>query len=397
MIKHFNEFVAEAVEDTERLSHLEHPEDHVINAGASGAHHSVRTLVGVHHSILGHKTPVKLTTKYDGAPSLVFGTHPDTKKFFVASKSAFNKTPKINYSHEDIDRNHGHAPGLADKLKTALTHLPKVTPHGRVFQGDVMYTKSDVQTTATHHHFKPNTIQYSVKRNSEHGRKIEHAHIGVAVHTEYKGDSQASMKAHFAPDTSGFKDHPDAHIIGTNTKAKAGEYTPKQRVQFFSHIKKAKEANQHVGGDAHIGPAAEHMKTYINHTVRQGTTPSVSGLIKHITTKHDAKKALLKTPAAQDKVESQKNQLVGHVKQHADKFRNTLDVHKHISAAKHVLVKALSNSDDFEHSIAGKKTGPEGHVAILGHKPIKLVDRRKGGFAAANMNAGGISQAKKAK
>src|SRR5512135_127007 len=128
MVKNFSQFLAEAVEDTERLSHLEHPEDHVINAGSEGAHHSVRTLVGVHHAILGHKTPVKVTTKYDGAPALIFGTHPETKKFFVASKSAFNKKPKINYSHEDVDRNHGHAPGLADKLKTALTHLPKVTP-----------------------------------------------------------------------------------------------------------------------------------------------------------------------------------------------------------------------------------------------------------------------------
>lgn len=396
MVKNFSQFLAEAVEDTERLSHLEHPEDHVINAGSEGAHHSVRTLVGVHHAILGHKTPVKVTTKYDGAPALIFGTHPETKKFFVASKSAFNKKPKINYSHEDVDRNHGHAPGLADKLKTALTHLPKVTPHGRVFQGDVMYTKHDVQTDETHHHFKPNTIQYSVKKNSEHGKKIAKAHIGVAVHTEYKGDSVAHMKAHFAPDIGDFKQHDDAHIIGTHTQHKPAEYSPKERVKFFSHIKKAKEENlKH--SDAHIEPVKDHVKTYINATVRSGTKPTVKGLVQHITDKHEAKKALLKTDKSRGAVEAKKQELVGHVKSHEDAFHQTLKVHGHIAAAKHVLVKALAKTDEFEHSIGGKKTGPEGHVAILGSKPIKLVDRTKGGFSAANLNAGGIRSLKKPK
>ena len=396
MVKHFSQFLAEAVADTERLSHLEHPEDHVINAGSEGAHHSVRTLVGVHHAILGHKTPVKVTTKYDGAPSLIFGHHPETKKFFVASKSAFNKTPKINYSHEDVDRNHGHAPGLADKLKTALTHLPKVTPHGRVFQGDVMYTKHDVESDETHHHFKPNTIKYSVKKNSEQGRKIGKAHIGVAVHTEYKGDSVAHMKAHFGADVSDFKEHDDAHIIGTHTKAKASEYSPKDRVKFFSHIKKAKEENlKH--SDEHIEPVRDHVKTYINATVRSGTKPTVAGLSKHIADKHEAKKALLKTDKSRTKVEGAKQALLSHVQSHAEAFQQTLKVHHHIAAAKHVLVKALSKTDEFEHSIGGKKSGPEGHVAILGSKPIKLVDRSKGGFSAQNMIAGGIKASKKAK
>ena len=393
----FSQFIIENVEDTARLSHLEHAEDHVINAGEAGVHHAVRTLVGVHHKLMGHNTPVKLTTKYDGAPSLIFGHHPASKKFFVASKSAFNKTPKINYSHEDIDRNHGHAPGLASKLKTALDHLPKVTPHGRVFQGDVMYTKGDVHSSETHHSFKPNTIKYSVKKDSPTGQKVAKAHIGVAVHTEYKGDDIHSMKAHFAPDTSDFKEHPDAHVIGTHTKADAADYKPKDRVKFFAHIKRAKDA---ASGQsfAHLDhPVREHVKTYINHTVRSGTTPSVSGLVKHIEAKHEAKKALVKTAPTKARIEGEKQSHLAHVAAHREAFGNTLAVHKHLQGAKHVLVKALSKSDEFEHHIGEKPSGPEGHVAIVGSKPTKLVDRGAGGFASANLNAGGIKGLKKAK
>lgn len=392
----FSQFIIENVEDTARLSHLEHAEDHVINAGTSGVHHAVQTLVGVHHKLTGKSTPVKLTTKYDGAPSLIFGSHPESKKFFVASKSAFNKTPKINYSHEDIDRNHGHAPGLASKLKSALDHLPKVTPKGKVYQGDVMYTHDDVKSSETHHSFTPNTIKYSVKKDSPTGQKVAKAKIGVAVHTEYKGEDLHSLKAHFAPDTSDFGSHDDVHIIGTHTQVNPADYKPKDRVSFISHIKKAKDA---ASGQsfAHLDhPVREHVKTYINHTVRTGTTPSVSGLMAHIEKKHEAKKALVKTDATKQKIEGEKQSQLSHVKTHKEAFGNTLAVHKHLQNAKHVLVKALSKSDEFEHHIGDKATGPEGHVAIIGSKPTKLVDRGASGFAAANLNAGGIKQAKKA-
>jgi hypothetical protein len=396
MIK-FNQFIVENVEDTSRLSHLEHAEDHVINAGSAGLHHAVRTLVGTHHKLMGHKTPLKLTTKYDGAPSLIFGHHPASGKFFVASKSAFNKKPKINYSHEDVDRNHGHAPGLAAKLKTALDHLPKVTPKGRVFQGDVMYTKGDVKSTDTHHSFKPNTIKYSVGKNTSTGKRVSKAKIGVAVHTEYKGKDFHSLKAHFAPDTKDFESHKDVHIIGTHTKASSKDYSPKDRVKFFHHISKAKKAAEGHSYEHLDHPVRDHVKTYINHTVRSGSTPSVGGLMQHIHAKHEAKKKLVKTEKTKQKIEGKSQEHLLHVTSNKKHFEKTFAIHKNLQNAKNVLVKALSKSDDFEHHISGKKTGPEGHVAIVGSKPTKLVDRGSGGFAAANLTAGGIKQARNTK
>ena len=112
----------------EKLKHLEHAEDHPINAGAQGYEHAHNTLKGIHDALRGHSSKVSVSTKYDGSPSVVFGYHPENKRFFIASKSAFSKDPKINYTHADIEKNHGHAPGLVAKLKTGLTHLPKVTP-----------------------------------------------------------------------------------------------------------------------------------------------------------------------------------------------------------------------------------------------------------------------------
>ena len=52
--------------------------------------------------------------------------------------------PKINYTSQDIDKNHGHAAGLVKKLKLALQYLPAVGIKG-ILQGDFMFDSDDVQ------------------------------------------------------------------------------------------------------------------------------------------------------------------------------------------------------------------------------------------------------------
>ena len=145
-MKKFTSFLREMTEaDEKKLKHLEHLEDHPINAGKEGVDHAMNNLLDVHRKLRGRENDTKITMKYDGSPSVVFGHHPQTGKFFVASKSVFNKNPKLNYTDEDIEKNHGHAPGLVEKLKHALKHLPKVVPPRGVYQGDIMHTAGDVQ------------------------------------------------------------------------------------------------------------------------------------------------------------------------------------------------------------------------------------------------------------
>ena len=91
------------MENEAKLKHLEHAEDHVIHAGREGFVHAHQNLTDLHDQMKGRKNNTSITTKYDGSPSIVFGHHPENGKFFVGSKSVFNKTPKVNYSHEDIE------------------------------------------------------------------------------------------------------------------------------------------------------------------------------------------------------------------------------------------------------------------------------------------------------
>ena len=119
----------ESTEDegaSRQIKHLTHVEDRPLQNGEKGAQHAISSLAAAADHIREGKKTSELTTKYDGSPAIVYGHHPENGKFFVASKSAFNKTPKINYTPADIEKNHGHAPGLVVKLKSALKHLPNL-------------------------------------------------------------------------------------------------------------------------------------------------------------------------------------------------------------------------------------------------------------------------------
>ena len=74
-------------------THLEHPEDSILTGDLS-----VLDWFSESDSFI--------STKIDGAPAIVWGRNPANGKFFVGTKSVFNKVKiKINHSHEEIDTN----------------------------------------------------------------------------------------------------------------------------------------------------------------------------------------------------------------------------------------------------------------------------------------------------
>ena len=388
----FKFFLTEAVSDESKLTHLEHAEDHVINAGDKGFAHAYHNLQDTHDVLKGKKTKTTITTKYDGSPSIVWGHHPENKKFFVGTKSVFNKDPKINHTPEDIDRNHGHAPGLAEKLKHALKHLPKITPKGKVFQGDLMHSgvksktnpHGDVESKDGKFHFKPNTITYSTKHDTEEGKKIAHSKIGVVPHTEYKGTSLTNMKAHYNADTTQLKEHPDVHVIHPTIDNKKIKYTPEQQKKFETHLHAATNTFNSAHKDFHkpVESHIEHLKTYINKTVKEGTKPSVEGYKSHLTDKFTKEASKLKTEKGKSGKMTELAKHTNHVEQNKEHFNSTLQMHSHLQQAKDVLVHAMSSHQKFDHHIGGIKTKPEGFVAVRNNRPTKLVDRKD--FSRAN-------------
>lgn len=152
--------------------HLEHPEDSILNKGREGALEILKYLKSKKNEI---------SVKYDGAPAIVWGRNPENGKFFVGTKSVFNKVKiKINYTHHDIEVNHGHIPRVASILHLCFEKLPR---YDGIFQGDFIgYGGTDT--------FDPNTITYKFDKDIKQD-------IVVAAHTRYIGRQMKNLEAVF--------------------------------------------------------------------------------------------------------------------------------------------------------------------------------------------------------
>ena len=139
-------------------THLEHPEDSILTGDLS-----------VLDWFLSNG---EISAKIDGAPAIVWGTNPQTGRFFVGTKSVFNKKLiKINETHSDIDDN--HVGNVADILHHCLDNLPDFDG---IIQGDFIGFGDDDT-------FCPNTITYVFD-------EIIDQNIIIAPHTLYATDGE---------------------------------------------------------------------------------------------------------------------------------------------------------------------------------------------------------------
>ena len=155
--------------------HLDHPEDAILLEGREGLNKVLNFF---------REKNSQLSVKYDGSPAVVWGINPENKKFFVGTKSVFNKIKiKINYTHYDIEINHGHTPAVASILHMCLDKLPRVEG---IYQGDFIGYGGGSEYT-------PNTITYNFN-------DIVDEDIIIAAHTTYSGDTIKDSVASFGCD-----------------------------------------------------------------------------------------------------------------------------------------------------------------------------------------------------
>ena len=150
--------------------HLEHPEDTILTGDLSVL------------DAFSNRMHNSYSVKIDGSPAIVWGTNPENGKFFVGTKSVFNKkTPKINYTVEDICNNHKNVE-LQSILIRCLHCLPRTeeVPFS-VFQGDFI-------GYGGYRDYKPNAISYTFDRVMNGG-------VVVAPHTYYTGSTLKDMNA----------------------------------------------------------------------------------------------------------------------------------------------------------------------------------------------------------
>jgi hypothetical protein len=383
-MKSFNTFLTEQENPAEegasrQIKHLTHVEDRPLQNGEKGAKHAIASLTSAAKHIQQGKKTSELTTKYDGSPAIVYGHHPENGKFFVASKSAFNKTPKINYTAADIEKNHGHAPGLVGKLKDALKHLPKVAPEKGVYQGDMMFSHEDKKPANGGVSFHPNPSGLTYTAHGTHADAVKKAKIGVVTHLSYTGKDAGSLNASHEVDHENFNKHSDVFSVDPRMDTSKVHFGPKDRAEFNKHIAGAQAVHDTHGADMYAGTKLHHgigghLETYMNHTVRTGETPNHKNFSNWLESKKNKDIDKLKVEKNRTAKQAELKEL-GKVESNKKHYNNLFKMHQHLQKAKNVLINVMNQHQEFQHEHGGEAANPEGYVFHHGKESDKFVNR----------------------
>ena len=388
-------------------THLEHLEDDIFNSGTAGVTNSINFLKSLRDMLTegdgGSK--MKVTTKWDGAPAIVCGRNPQDGRFFVGTKSVFNKTnPKVVYSEADADRLY---PGqtVGGILKNCLERLSTLPIQG-VLQGDLLYQKKPpvimLEGKRTYS-FRPNTITYTVDVKSELGQKVGASKLGIVFHTEYTGTSMTDLMAGFGADVSKLQGKPEVAVFSSefqnvggaanlskveraavNRTILAAETNLRQGQTFIKGI-------QDVGKGPFTLPAL--FKVYFNQVVREGRVPPAMIMSKQFCSFIDKKftTEIAKKKTGKSKVEwmKRRNEAVKYLNTNRTSMNNALDGFKNLMDAKVMIINKLTRIKSvgtfLEEENGLRATNPEGFVAIKDGAALKLVDRLE--FSRANFTA----------
>ena len=386
--------------------HLEHLEDEIINYGVDGGRAAINFLRSLRDMLAGSsRSSINMTVKWDGAPAIFAGIDPEDDKFFVAKKSVFNVSPKLYKTNKEIDDDLSGA--LNSKFKIALAEFSKLGIKG-VLQGDLMFTDDVEKTTIdgmVYYTFQPNTIVYAVDINSDIGKQIKKAKIGVVWHTTYTGDTLPDMTASFGvnisrlntPDTVWMDDatYKDTSGRSTFTAKETEKVTTilSQVGRTFQKISSPKLSKFIKLQESMTGVlAGASLKTYNNSKVRAGQKISnpkqhAAGYVKWVEMSIQKQIDKVKTDKGKDKYKNIQKEYVREVSKHTGNLSQVITFQNLLVDAKMQIVKKLNSvkglTDTFIKTNNGfEVTNPEGYVAIdrVSGGAVKLVDRMEFSF-----------------
>lgn len=374
----------------EKNIHATHIEDFFIDHGAAGFDLAIKNLKSLSDELnkrekSSNSTKSLKTLKIDGSPSVLFGT--DEKGFFVSTKGAFAKTPKLCYTKEDCQKWFGKNPDLFKKIYESLYYLKQLNVKG-IFQCDFLFDRDDLKFEeiegVKYITFTPNTITYAIPMNSKYAEDISKSKIGIAVHTQYKGKDLASSSA--VPIVNFADKYSNVNIWQMSLTL--GSYV-KTNESFFKDIDKEldKLQKEKVEIESFDSNFVSLFNIFINKLVREDNIELLNNPEKveqsfknYVIDRYSKEIAKLKTDAAIEKRKEKMQQINDYIK--SIPFKRYMELYNQLRIIKNKLVREYSKgSQDIKTFVkeGGKyrETSHEGIAMSTDKGPGKFVDREE--------------------
>ena len=381
--------------------HLEHLEDEIINNGIDGGRASINFLRELRDMLKGHSNKrVNMTVKWDGAPAIWAGKHPEDGRFFIAKKSLFNKTPLFYTSEQEIKDATELSGDLETKFLEAFKYLSKLSWGDTILQGDLMFTDSDKKTETIGNldyvTFQPNTIKYAAVTGSPLAGAIMTAKLGIVFHTSYTGSSIEELSAKFGANISSLGANKDIWMDDASYKDVKGNASmlAKEAVALTKHLSSVGKEFRNIKRKdlenfrkinkmfADKGAVGASYKTYANAQIRSGKfNPTYEGFLSHVD-KYWEDKMIAKVKREETKKIKReiKEQSLVQLRKLKTLIKALTSFQRELIGAKKIIIDSLNRVKSigtFVKTDTGYKVvNPEGYVAIDQEgKAVKLVDR----------------------
>ena len=375
-------------------THLEHLEDNILNAGSTGGLETVEFLQNFGNMLTGKKSDISISTKWDGAPAIVCGRDPVNQRFFIGTKSVFNKVnPKVCYDDTDIDRYY-KAELLRRKLKTCLKYLSQTGIVG-VMQGDLLFTEEDKKFARIGGKqvvtFQPNAITYAVPVDSLKGISVMEAKLGIVFHTLYFGETLQDMKAVFNPNWNLHTIHTDENIFIANAnfadEAGVTKFNVQQSAKFTALINRAtgslKRSSKFLNIIHEYGESqfimAVLFKKYFNQRIRKGkaiadTKRVASDFANFYSSRMDDEIDGKKSERGKNRYIDMKKTGLAFIAKYEQEIYFTVASYISVRTAKKMIIDQLNKVKDIQTFVDGIASQPEGYVVSYNGTALKFVD-----------------------
>jgi hypothetical protein len=393
--------------------HMTHAEDLVILGGKEGMDWVLKMLWDLYQDLKGDtsKKDMKLSVKIDGAPAIfAYSKFPGLPDNGIAMKGLFAKSPKVFTDEKEIDENFSDRPSLAYKLKAFLKHLPDINiPPGEIWQGDFLFDDQSIQETEIdgepHYAFHPNTIYYVVPKDSELGRLIDKAEVGIAWHTRYTGPDLQSVQANYNAEASELTMVDELMMTDPYIKSFAGivNFTKEESDNVEDTLEELVQISQNLEGSSFYKELLESKDIISLFTIFQNSLIKnnkkisemdpdrfIGEFIEFLQNRGASEADKLKSEAGKQKKLEKFAEYINFIEENKDEFYMIVHLITEITRLKEMFVKKLNKIGQFQTYLKMKEGGLRGTnqegfaVSDIEGNVVKLVDR--GEFSWSNFS-----------
>ena len=300
----------------------------------------------------------KFSIKIDGSPSIFFGCVDD--KFFIATKSIFNKNRKMFFSIDEIYQN-TQDEELAEKLKTCFLSIEGDFKNNLIYQADLISWNKNENNI-----YQPNVLKYKLNTDSI---------VNFSIHTTYY-DLNFVERQYF-DDVKHESNH-------NNTVEVDQELFTKMLLKYQEWQEYKNEIISFFNTDMiqqiqFLSTKSLPLERYFNNCIRTNITPSAKTFSEWFEEKHQNFFEVKGTPEYKKFLETSKNIY------NADWFHNYIDFYNFTVICKNSLIKVIDdyvseyNTTHINHvanfEIMNVNNCHEGYVFSTPCRKIKMVNR----------------------